>query len=126
MDFRGKDHEKLFEREQWYRPMSSRRFAAALYLLTADNRLWRQVQDAVGIRNVDAEKMHPRDLQANAYVFFRLARDMIIGTNSVSLSELVSPAVLSKNDFLVICTALAIRGYGLHGAEEMIAGQGGA
>lgn len=122
MFFRGKKHEETFELELDYRPSYDNRYIAALYLLTADTKLWYQVRDQFGTRAVNVGEMRPKRLSGEAYVFYMLARDILLGTKTVSITELADRGLLSSKGFQVLTVSLMIRGYGLKRAEELYVG----
>ena len=52
MIFRNDNHGVLFEKEIRYHKGCSRKFAAALFLLTADTRLWHQAENHIGTNEI--------------------------------------------------------------------------
>lgn len=124
MIFRNDNHGVLFEKEIRYHKGCSRKMTASLYLLTADSRLWRQAEDHVGTHEIDITAMKPRRLDSMAYVCYALARDIITGSKSVALTELADPSLLSPRYFMVIQTAMLIRGYGLNAADRVLFTEG--
>ena len=100
MIYRDDRHHHTFEKEAAMRPDSiSRPLLAALYLLTADRNLWNQVRDQVSLRRVYVDDMRPKNLTGTSYVFFA--------------------ALLSMKSYLILCTALAIRAYGVEKASRI-------
>ena len=55
-----------------------------------------------------------------AYVCYALARDIVTGSRTVALTELADPSLLSPRYFMVIQTAMLIRGYGLNAANRVL------
>lgn len=120
MIYRDDRHQHTFEKERSIRPESvSRKFLAALYLLTADGGLWNQVWDQVTIRKICIDEMHPKNLNGTSYVFFSAARDILTGSRNIQLMEIADPALLSMGAYMVLCTALAIRAYGVEKAVRI-------
>ena len=108
------------------RPESiSRPLLAALYLLTADGNLWNQVKDQVSLRRVYVDDMRPKNLTGTSYVFFAAAKDILSGSHTVQLTEIAHPALLSMKSYLILCTALAIRAYGVEKASRIQSSKGG-
>ena len=102
------------------RPESiSRPLLAALYLFTADGNLWNQVRDQVSLRRVYVDEMRPKNLTGTSYVFFAAAKDILSGTRNIQLMEIADPALLSMKSYLILCTALAIRAYGVAKASRI-------
>lgn len=119
MIYRGKLHREIFERELRLHPMGNTKCTSALYLLTADNGLWKQVSEHVSAHVIDVKSMHPGNLSGTAYIFFSTAKDILNGTRNVSLTDMAVKSVLSPQNFLVLVTAMVIRGFGLNAAKRM-------
>lgn len=124
MVFRNDNHGVLFEKEIRYHKGCSRKMTAALFLLTADPRLWHQAENHIGTNEIDIVAMQPRRLDAMAYVCFAVAKDIITGSKTVSITELADASMLSPRYFLVIQTAMLIRGYGLSAANRLMFTEG--
>ena len=120
MIYRDERHEHTFEKEVSMRPDSvSRALLAALYLLTADRNLWNQVRDQISLRRVYVEDMRPKNLTGTSYVYFAAAKDILTGTRNIQLMEIADPALLSMKSYMILCTALAIRAYGVERASRI-------
>ena len=124
MIFRNDKRGVLFEKEIKYHKGCSRRFAAALFLLTADPRLWHQAENHIGTNEIDITAMKPRHLDAMSYVCFAVAKDIVTGSKTVALTELADASMLSRRYFLVVQTAMLIRGYGLSAANRLLFTEG--
>lgn len=120
MIFRDDRHGVLFEKEIRLHGGCSKKFTAALFLLTADCRLWLQVEDCVGLKHIDISKAQPRHLSNMAYVCFALAKDILTGSKTVVLTDLADRDILSPRNFMVVSAAMLIRGYGLGAADQII------
>ena len=120
MIYRDERHEHTFEKEVSMRPDSvSRALLAALYLLTADRNLWNQVRDHISLRRMYVEDMRPKNLTGTSYVYFAAAKDILSGSHTIQLTEIADPALLSMKSYLILCTALAIRAYGVERASRI-------
>lgn len=120
MIYRDDRHHHTFEKETAMRPEStSRALLAALYLLTADRNLWNQVRDHISLRRVYVEDMRPKNLTGTSYVYFAAAKDILSGTRNIQLMEIADPALLSMKSYMILCTALAIRAYGVEKASRI-------
>ena len=97
----------------------SRALLAALYLLTADGSLWNQVKDQISLRRVYVDDMRPKNLTGTSYVYFAAAKDILSGTRNIQLMEIADPALLSMKSYMILCTALAIRAYGVEKASQI-------
>ena len=120
MIYRDDRHHHTFEKEAAMRPDSiSRPLLAALYLLTADGNLWNQVRDQISLRRVYVEDMRPKNLTGTSYVYFSAAKDILTGSRNIQLMEITDPALLSMKSYMILCTALAIRAYGVEKASQI-------
>ena len=120
MIYRDEHHQHTFEKEAAMRPESiSRPLLAALYLLTADGNLWNQVRDQISLRRVYVDDMRPKNLTGTSYVYFAAAKDILSGTRNIQLMEIADPALLSMKSYMILCTALAIRSYGVERASRI-------
>ena len=120
MIYRDECHQHTFEKEAAMRPESiSRPLLAGLYLLTADGNLWNQVKDQISLRRVYVEDMRPKNLTGTSYVYFAAAKDILSGSHTIQLMEIADPALLSMKSYMLLCTALAIRAYGVEKASRI-------
>lgn len=120
MIYRDERHQHTFEKEVVMRPESvSRALLAALYLLTADKNLWNQVKDHISLRRMYVEDMRPKNLTGTSYVYFAAAKDIMSGTRNIQLMEIADPALLSMKSYMILCTALAIRAFGVERASRI-------
>ena len=83
-----------------------------------------QAENHIGTNEIDIVAMQPRRLDAMAYVCFAVAKDIITGSKTVSITELADASMLSPRYFLVIQTAMLIRGYGLSAANRLMFTEG--
>lgn len=113
MKFRGEWHKKLFNNEVKIRNAISPTMLAALYLLTADNRLWLRAKDHVSYHNVDFEQIYIGDISPASYTFFMTAKDLCRGTKHITISDLADKETISNKLFGIICEAMTLRRYGL-------------
>ena len=120
MIYRDERHQHTFEKEAAMRPDSiSRPLLAALYLLTADGNLWNQVRDHISLRRMYVDEMRPKNLTGTSYVYFAAAKDILSGTRNIQLMEIADPALLSMKSYMILCTALAIRAFGVERASRI-------
>ena len=120
MIYRDDRHQRTFEKELTLHPKTTnRKLLAALYLLTADGNLWAQERDQVTIRKICVDEMRPKNLTGTSYVFFTAARDILLGSRSIDLMEIADPALLSMKSYMILCTSLAIRAFGLGQASRI-------
>jgi hypothetical protein len=113
MIYRGDDHKALFEKAITVRNIQSAAFLAALYLLTADNRLWSKAKHFVSGTAVDFSTIRIGDGSVEAYALFMAAKDLYSGTKHITISDLADKVIIGHKIFAVICNAMTFRRYGL-------------
>lgn len=85
---------------------------SAVYLLSADKRLWDCAWRFVYKNGISFAKIKPKHLSADGYTLFCAARDIYLGSRHFSLSELADPAVIDRTGFCLVLNAMGIRRYG--------------
>ena len=74
---------------------------AALYLLTADSRLWNQVKDCVQHNQILVDQMRPKNHSINSYALFSVAKDLSLGTNHMTLCDLADTELIPPKVFAI-------------------------
>ena len=116
--FRNNAHRTVFLEASRNMNRSNYALLAALYLLTADSRLWNQVKDCVHHNTILFDQMKPKNHSTNSYAMFSVAKDLYLGTNHMSLCDLVDTELIPPKVFAIICNAVAIRRCGLDAIQE--------
>ena len=111
--FRNNAHRTAFLEVS--RNMNRRNYAllAALYLLTADSRLWNQVKDCVQHNQILFDQMKPKNHSTNSYTLFSVAKDLSLGTNHMTLCDLADTELIPPKVFAIICNSMALYRLGL-------------
>ena len=86
---------------------------AALYLLTADGRLWNCYKHHIAGNTVFFEKIKLYDCSERAYTLYCAAKDLTLGTKHITVSDLADADLVPPMLFRTICNAMAIRRFGL-------------
>ena len=95
MEFRGEKHRQIFQnyiRRQKHRPSSHH--LAAVYLLTTDKTLWKQVRGAFRDGKADLSAVYLCGIQPDAYTLFHFAKELLTGEPMVVLSELAERDII--------------------------------
>ena len=77
--FRNNAHRTVFLEASRNMNRSNYALLAALYLLTADSRLWNQVKDCVQHNQILFDQMKPKNHSTNSYALFSVAKDLYLG-----------------------------------------------
>lgn len=91
---------------------------AALYLLTADGRLWNCCKHHIAGNTVFFEKIKLYDCSERAYTLYCAAKDLTFGTKHITVSDLADADLVPPMLFRTICNAMAIRRFGLAAIKE--------
>lgn len=116
--FRDNAHRTVFLEASRNMNRSNYALLAALYLLTADSRLWNQVKDYVQHNQILFDQMKPKNHSTNSYAMFSVAKDLYLGTNHMSLCDLADTELIPPKIFVIICNSMAIYRLGLDAIKE--------
>lgn len=116
--FRDNAHRTVFLEASRNMNRSNYALLAALYLLTADSRLWNQVKDYVQHNQILFDQMKPKNHSTNSYAMFSVAKDLYLGTNHMSLCDLADTELIPPKIFAIICNSMAIYRLGLDAVLE--------
>lgn len=117
INFRNEKHRLAFD--EAIRKVNKKNFAllSAVYLLTADHKLWMQIRNFVEQNEIKFGSFRPRGSTENGYTLYCCAKDLYLGTKHITISDLADTALVSPKLFAVICNAMAIRRFGLGAIE---------
>ena len=116
--FRNNAHRTVFLEASRNMNRSNYALLAALYLLTADSRLWNQVKDCVQHNQILFDQMKPKNHSTNSYAMFSVAKDLYLGTNHMSLCDLADTELIPPKIFAIICNSMAVFRLGLDAIQE--------
>ena len=91
---------------------------SALYLLTADQRLWSCCKHHINNGCVFFENIKLHNCTERAYTFYCAAKDLTLGTKHITVSDLSDADLVPPMLFRTICNAMAIRRFGLAAIKE--------
>ena len=91
---------------------------SALYLLTADGRLWNCCKHQVKNDCVFFENIRLGDCHERAYTLYCAAKDLTLGTKHITVSDLSDADLVPPMLFRTICNAMAIRRFGIAAIGE--------
>lgn len=119
--FRSKSHKAIFEREmQHYQKQGyvlSNRFAAALYILSADFFLWKSVKYHIKPNYIDFDRIDIKGAEPRSYTMYKAAKDIIYRTTTVALSDMIEKSVTDHELFMILLIAMYISRYGIECIE---------
>ena len=91
---------------------------SALYLLTADQRLWSCCKHHIINGCVFFENIKLNNCTERAYTLYCAAKDLTLGTKHITVSDLSDADLVPPMLFRTICNAMAIRRFGLAAIKE--------
>lgn len=113
MQYRGKRHQSFFEKELQKRKHPAAAMLCALYLLTADCRLWMRIRLHVHETGIQFQNVKIGGLSPDAYTLYMTAKDLYCGTKHITIRDLADRDIVSDQLFGLVCEAMTIRRYGL-------------
>lgn len=118
MNYRNHKHETAFQTA--ITKLNRRDYAlmAALYLLTAETALWKAVKNQAASGKIDFEQIKPSGCTVGGYILFCAAKDLYLGTDNLTISDLSNTKIVPPKIFALICNAMAIRRFGLGAINE--------
>lgn len=91
---------------------------SALYLLTADQRLWSCCKHHINNGCVFFENIKLHNCTERAYTLYCAAKDLTLGTKHLTVSDLADADLVPPMLFRTICNAMGIRRFGLIAIRE--------
>ena len=99
-------------------PKANYALLSALYLLTADQRLWSCCKHHINNCCVFFENIKLHNCTERAYTLYCAAKDLTLGTKHLTVSDLSDADLVPPMLFRTICNAMAIRRFGLATIKE--------
>lgn len=113
MDYRNEKHRVVFELTLRKKNRKDYALMSALYLLTADFMLWQSVRQCVVDNVICFEEIRLHSLNENSYTLFCAAKDLYLGTDCLTISDLADTTLVPPKIFALICNGMAVRRFGL-------------
>ena len=113
MEYRNEKHKAAFTNAIEKLDRKNYALTAALYLLTADHRLWMSVKRKISGNTICFEQINLPNCSVGAYTLFCAAKDLYLGTKHLTVSDLADRELIPPKMFALICNAMTIRRYGI-------------
>lgn len=113
MDYRNEKHRLVFTEAIEKLNRNDYALMSALYLLTAEHRLWTAAKRHVVRNEIDFNNIRLRNSTVNAYALFCAAKDLYLGAKHITIRDLSDTELIGPKLFGLICNAMAIRRFGL-------------
>lgn len=113
MKFRNDQHRNTFLKEAKKQSLKNYKLIAALYLLTADSKLWDNAKSAVGKDDIVFESIHLKSSSEIAYSLYCAAKDLYNGSRYLAIDDIADSVLIKNKVFTLICNAMLIKRKGL-------------
>ena len=119
MKFRNEQHRNTFLSEAKKQNLKNHKLIAALYLLTADEKLWDTARSYVGKDDIVFENIHLKSGSENAYTLYCAAKDLYNGSRHLAIDDIADGTIIKNKVFSLICNAMLIKRKGLAAVNAM-------
>lgn len=99
-------------------------YAAAVYLLSADEMLWEKVQKNVQDTGIYFDRIRLGRVTLEQYILFHAAKDVYFGTKHIRLSELMDRELVADEMLRLIVNAFVIEKCGVAIVEQEVQDEG--
>lgn len=125
MKFKNEKHSAAFRDAVRKLDQKNCALMSAIYLMTADNKLWNHAKRYIERNEVRFDTMRPKDSTENGYTLYCTAKDLYCGTKHITVSDLADTDLISPKMFGLICNAMSIRRFGLGAIQFKSINNGG-
>lgn len=113
VSYRNKNHKALFEEITAEADKKDYALLSALYLLSADYRLWAVVKHHIQNNKICFQDIRLNGIHEDGYTLYCVAKDLYLGTKHLSVSDLSDTNLIHAKLFGIICNGMAIRRFGM-------------
>lgn len=113
MIFHNEIHEKIFTEAISLKNQENNSLMAAIYLLTAEDSVWKVVKPYVQRPNFSFRGIKLRITTENGYVLYHAAKELYHEQKKISLVDIADRDYVQDGTFNMLMTAAMIKRYGL-------------
>ena len=113
MEFKNPKHRTVFYEAVRKTDKGDNALISAIYLLTADHKLWNTAKRYVVRNDIHFDGLKPKTFTEESYTLFCCAKDLFLGTKHITVSDLADKELIAPKTFLLVCNAMSIRRYGV-------------
>ena len=96
VNFRNSKHSTTFTDAIKKKNKRDYALMSALYLLTAEFALWQTVKRYIVDNSIDFKSLQPAGISENGYTLFCAAKDLYLGTNYLTISDLADTQLILR------------------------------
>lgn len=111
MTYKNKIHEKIFK-SHINEFSKSNRTLAAIYILTADNTLWKIMKYNCDGGNINFDEVPLAQLPTEQYVLLMAAKDICLDQSHLTMTDLADKNIFGPRMFSVVMNAIHIARFG--------------
>jgi len=111
MTYKNKIHEKIFK-NHINEFSKSDRALAAIYILTADNILWKIMKYNCDGGNINFDEVSLSELPTEQYALFAAAKDTYLDETHLTMTDIADKNIFRPKMFSVVINALRIARFG--------------
>lgn len=119
MKFKNDQHRNTFLNEAKKQDLKNHKLIAALYLLTADEKLWENSKAFVKNDDIAFENIRLKGSSESTYALYCAAKDLYNGSRQLALDDIADEGLIKNKVFTLICNAMLIKRKGLAAAVSM-------
>ena len=113
MYFKNEKHRTVFGEAVARLDKKDYALMAAVYLLTAECRLWNSTARYVQRNEIIFEDIRLKGSTETGYTLYCAAKDLYLGTKNLTIGDLADTTLIDPKTFGLICNGMAIRRYGV-------------
>lgn len=108
MQFKNRNHGRLYEEIFGALNRKNRPLLAAVYLLTADPDLWERASNYVSSTDIEFRNISMNGASKTAFTLCAAAQDILTGSSRLPLRDLADSQLISPMIYRIICCAMEI------------------
>ena len=113
MIFRDGLHKQTFHAAVKKQEEKNYELLAALYLLTADEKVWNCAKDKVRKGQIFFDEIRLGSVSEESYCLYAAAKDIYLGTGTIRLRDLGKRNMMNQTVYAQVLTAVSICRFGL-------------
>ena len=108
---------KHAEKQNW-NVIKSNRTLAALFLLSGNEHLWKQIKSIVDENTIDLQQVDIHSSNEEVYDVYQAVRFILYGAENLTLEDLAEPEIIEDDIVLLITNSFIVNKYGIAPLEN--------
>ncbi len=119
MKFKNEKHRSTFLNEAKKQSLKNYKIIAALYLLTADEKLWEAAKPSVEKNEIMFENIRLKSSSESTYTLYCAAKDLYNGSRHLAIDDMADGGLIKNKVFSLIYNAILLKRNGLAAVNSM-------